>query len=122
MRHRTGRISPFTLILFVVLGISVIFVQRFGPYYWDFWQMKEITKTTARTWKILGRQLADEKLAYMMEERGLSDYIDPSFCDLTNSINGRRVHCSWEVDVYYPFSDTIRTLSFETEHVTGMDE
>ena len=45
MRSRTGGSNIVTLILVALLGASVAFVYRFGPYYWDFWQMKEVTKT-----------------------------------------------------------------------------
>ena len=58
MRSRTGGSNIVTLILVVLLGASVSFVINFGPYYWDFWQMKEVTKTTVRTWKIVGAQRA----------------------------------------------------------------
>jgi hypothetical protein len=121
MLHRRGRISLFTLLLFLGIGVGVVGTNRFGPYYWDYWQMKEITKSTARTWRVLGRKAADEKLSTMIEDRGLSDYIDPSFCDIHEVASGYRVQCSWEVDVYYPFSDTIRVLSFETEYIAHMD-
>ena len=122
MGSRRGGISFFTLFLILVFASGVVLVQRFGPYYWDFWQMKEITKTTARTWKMFGRQEADAKLATMIEDRDLLDYLDPTFCDLIDQNQGVRVHCSWEVDVYYPFSEKIRTLAFETEHFESMDD
>ena len=122
MRQRKGRISLFSLILLLVIAAGIVGTKRFGPYYWDYWQMKEITKTTARTWRILGMQAATEKLGVMLQDRGLSDYIDASFCDLSEFRDGYRVACSWEVDVYYPFSETIRTLSFSTEHVAQMDD
>jgi hypothetical protein len=121
MRQRRGRISLFTLLLLIGIAAGIAGTHRFGPYYWDYWQMKEITKSTARTWRVLGRNAADEKLATMIEDRNLSDYIDPSFCDLHEVGSGFRVQCSWEVDVYYPFSESIRTLSFATEYVAHMD-
>ena len=122
MTSRRGGISFFSLFLIVILAVGVLLVHRFGPYYWDFWQMKEITKTTARTWKMFGRQEAEGKLATLIEDRGLVDYLDPTFCDLITQNKGVRVHCSWEVDVYYPFSENIRTLAFETEHFESMDD
>ena len=122
MRQRTGRISLPTVIVLLAFAAGVVGTQRFGPYYWDYWQMKEITKTTARTWRILGRQTALDKLRTMIDDRGMADYIDPSFCDLSEVRGGFRVECSWEVDVYYPFSESIRTLSFATEHFAQMDD
>jgi hypothetical protein len=122
MRHRTGRINLFTVVLVLAVAAGIVGTKRFGPYYWDYWQMKEITKSTARTWRVLGRQAADDKLATMIEDRGLADYIDPAFCDLKELNDGLRVQCSWVVDVYYPFSETIRSMSFETEYVAHMDD
>ena len=121
MRHRKGRINMFTVVLVLAVAAGIVGTKRFGPYYWDYWQMKEITKSTARTWRVLGRQAADDKLATMIEDRGLADYIDPSFCDLKEVNDGVRVQCSWVVDVYYPFSEKIRTLAFRTEHEEDMD-
>ncbi len=122
MASRTGRISLFSFVLILLIAGTVVMSQRFFPYYWDFWQMKEITKTTARTWKILGRQVADDKLATMIEDRGLSEYLDSSFCDMVDRSRGVYVHCSWEVDVYYPFSEKIKTLAFQTEHFQSLDD
>ncbi len=71
---------------------------------------------------MFGRQEAEGKLATLIEDRGLVDYLDPTFCDLITQNKGVRVHCSWEVDVYYPFSENIRTLAFQTEHFESMDD
>ena len=121
MTSRRGGISLFSLFLILILVAGVMLVHRFGPYYWDFWQMKEITKTTVRTWKIVGRQAGEDKLVAMIDDKGLAEYIDPAFCDFIDTRNTIRVHCSWEVDVYYPFSENIRTLAFRTEHEEDMD-
>ncbi len=121
MRSRTGGSNLVTLTLVLLLGASVAVVHRFGPYYWDFWQMKEVTKTTVRTWKIVGRPAGEAKLVAMIDEKGLAEYIDPAFCDFSDFRDVIRVHCSWEVDVYYPFSDKIRTLAFQTEHEEDKD-
>lgn len=122
MTSRRGGISFFSLFLILILIAGVSLVHRFGPYYWDFWQMKEITKTTARTWKMFGIKDAEAKLGTLIEDRGLVDYLDPTFCDLIDQNKGVRVQCSWEVDVYYPFSEKIRTLAFQTEHFESMDD
>ena len=53
MRSRRGGVSWFTLLLIGLLAGGTMLTHRFGPYYWDYWQMKEITKSTARTWKML---------------------------------------------------------------------
>ena len=116
MRGRRGGVSWFTLLMIVLMVGGTMLVYRFGPYYWDYWQMKEVTKSTARTWKMFGRQAGLEKLNALIEEKNLSDYLDSAFCDLIEHHDGVRVQCSWEVDVYYPFSDSYRTLSFRTEH------
>ena len=121
MRSRRGGISWFTLLLIGLLAGGTMLTHRFGPYYWDYWQMKEITKSTARTWKMFGREDGLDKLATLIDDRGLSDYLDPSFCDLIEHHDGVRVQCSWEVDVYYPFSEEYRTLSFQTEHFESVD-
>ena len=121
MRSRTGGSNLLTLILLLLIGGGVSMVYRFGPYYWDFWQMKEITKTAVRTWKVVGRQAGEDKLVAMIDDKGLAEYIDPAFCDFHEAQSAIRVHCSWEVDVYYPLSENIRTLAFRTEHEEDMD-
>jgi hypothetical protein len=121
MRKRAGRISFVTVILLLLIGTSVSVVYRFGPYYWDYWQMKEVTKTAVHTWKVVGRQASEDKLVAMIDDKNLAEYIDPSFCEFSDFRGSIRVHCSWEVDVYYPFSEKIRTLAFQTEHEEEMD-
>ena len=121
MRSRRGGFSALTLIVGLLVAATTVMVFRFGPYYWDYWQMKEITKSTVRTWKIVGRQAGEDKLVSMIDDKGLAEYIDPAFCDFVDTRSAIRVHCSWEVDVYYPFSESIRTLAFRTEHEEDMD-
>ena len=121
MRSRSGGFKPLTLILVFIIGSAITLVFRFGPYYWDYWQMKEITKTAVRTWKIVGRQAGEDKLVTMIDDKGLAEYIDPAFCDFHEAQRSIRVQCSWEVDVYYPLSENIRTLAFWTEHEEDMD-
>ncbi len=78
MRSRSGGFNLFTLFLVLLFGSIITLVFRFGPYYWDFWQMKEITKTAVRTWKIVGRQAGEDKLVTMIDDKGLAEYIDPA--------------------------------------------
>ena len=96
-------------------------VERFGPYYWDYWKMKEVTKTAALQWKVYSRKAAEEKLRSMLDDKDISQYIEPSYCQFEDRLNAVAVYCSWEVDVYYPFSENYRTLDFSTEHVVSMD-
>jgi len=121
MRQRGGRINLFTVIIILALAGTYVMVDRFGPYYWDYGLMKEATKSAVRTWKMAGRQAGEEKLSDMIEDKDMSDYIEASFCDFTEHAGTARVRCSWEVDVFYPFSDKTRTLSFYTEHEEEMD-
>jgi len=125
MRSRTaraGKANPLAIILILAAITAVIFVNRFGPYYWDYWKMKEVTKTAALHWKVYSKKAAVEKLDHMLtlDEFG-DDYIDPEFCSWEDLKSSLRVSCYWEVDVEYPFSDKIKTLVFVTEHVESMD-
>jgi len=112
----------FTLVMILAVLVGSLLAHRFGPYYWDYWKMKEITKTTALHWKVYSRKAAEEKLVYMLSEKEFGDnYIGPDFCGFSETSKTRTVWCSWEVEVNYPFSDHIRTLSFATEHAARMD-
>jgi hypothetical protein len=110
------------LVLIIATIVGFIFVNRFGPYYWDYWKMKEVTKTTALQWRVYSKKAAVEKLQHMLSlgEFG-DDYIDPAFCSLEDLKSSLRVSCYWEVDVEYPFSDRVRTLVFTTEHIETLD-
>ena len=121
-RNRIGRINGLAAVLIIAAVVAVIFVNRFGPYYWDYWKMKEVTKTVALHWKVYSKKAAVEKLDHMMslDEFG-DDYIEPGFCSWEELKSDLRVSCYWEVDVEYPFSDKIRTLVFTTEHTESVD-
>ena len=121
-RSRSGKVNALAFILIVGTIVGLIFAQRFGPYYWDYWKMKEITKTTALQWKVYSKKAAVDKMQHMLSLRQFGDdYIDPTFCNLEDLKNRLRVSCYWEVDVEYPFSDKVRTLAFATEHIESLD-
>jgi len=110
------------LVLIVATIVGLIFVNRFGPYYWDYWKMKEVTKTTALQWRVYSKKAAVEKLHHMLTPGEFGDdYIDPSFCSMEDLKSRLRVSCYWEVDVEYPLSDKVRTLVFTTEHIETLD-
>ena len=121
-RARTGRINFIAVVLIVAAIAAITFIYRFGPYYWDYWKMKEITKTTALQWKVYSKKAAEEKLRHMVSPSEFGDdYIEADLCHFEDGGKRLTVWCAWEVDVYYPFSENIKTLSFSTEHTESMD-
>jgi hypothetical protein len=118
---RAGRVNMFAVAMLVVFAAGALLVERFGPYYWDYWKMKEVTKTAALHWKVFSRKAAEEKLRSMLDDKEISEYIEPSYCIFEDGLKRGTVYCSWEVDVFYPFSDSYRTLDFHTEHTVQMD-
>lgn len=121
-RARTGGVNPLTMLIILAAFAAVVFVQRFGPYYWDYWKMKEVTKTAALHWKVYSKKAAVEKMDHMLSPGEFGDnYIEPGFCSWEDLSSSVRVSCYWEVDVEYPFSDKIKTLAFTTEHIESLD-
>jgi hypothetical protein len=119
--HRRGKINGLAVVLILGAFVAMVFVQRFGPYYWDYWKMKEVTKTAALHWKVYSQKAAVEKLEHMMSAKQFGDdYIEPGFCSWEDFKSEVRVSCYWEVDVEYPFSDKVHTLVFTTEHVESI--
>jgi len=118
---RAGRINMIAVVLLLVLASGILLLERFGPYYWDYWKMKEVTKTAALHWKVFSRKAAEEKLRLMLDDKDISEYIEPSYCKFQDKLKRATVFCSWEVDVYYPFSENFRTLDFYTEYTVEMD-
>ena len=121
MVMRAGRVNMFAVAMILTMALGALLTDRFGPYYWDYWKMKEVTKTAALHWKVFSKKAAIEKLRSMLEDKEISEYIEPSYCQFEDRLKGGVVSCSWEVDVYYPFSEKYRTLEFFTEHVVEMD-
>ena len=121
MHRRSGKISLFLIFVLLLMAAAVMMVRRFGPYYWDYWKMKEVTKTAALHWKMFGRPAGEEKLVGLLEDKEISDYIEPGYCEFVDRGDEKNVYCSWEVDVYYPFSEEYRTLSFETDAISTVD-
>ena len=81
---RSGRINMFAVLLVLAIAAGCMLVERFGPCYWDYWKMKEVAKTAALHWKMFGKKAGEEKLVGMLDAKDISDYIEPSYCELVN--------------------------------------
>lgn len=111
---RSGKVSVINILLFALLAGGALWAYLFSPYYIVYFKMKEITKSVMLDWVGLNEGKARRRLGEEFRRQDIPDYIETTFCDLKTVGNTKSVTCSWEVDVYYPFTDYYKTLSFET--------
>jgi hypothetical protein len=113
---RRGRISLVNVFLLLGLVAAAVLAWTFLPYYWDYMKMQEVTKSAVLEWDAWDeRRRAEDKLADLLDRRSIPDYIlaeDCQFLEEPDQIY--TVRCAWKVDVYYPFTQKFKTLSFET--------
>ena len=122
MSARRGRINFVGIAITAVIAAALGGAALFGPYYWDYLVVKEITRTVALTWEATGlHHKAEMKLDEEATNRELPDYIDyKSACTLAESGRMKVVNCAWVAHVYYPFTDYYKTLDFNvTSEVDG---
>jgi len=110
--RRSGRINILTILLLLIVVAAGEAAWLFGPYYWDYQVMKEITKSSAREWDALGEMKARAKLSHLLAKRGLDDYITERECNFEERGAVKVIDCRWVVDVYYPFTRYYKTLDF----------
>jgi hypothetical protein len=113
---RTGRISIVNVVFFLCFVAGAVVAYTFSPYYWDYLKMQEVTKSAVLEWDAWdSKPRAVTRLADELERREIPDYILDEDCEFIEEANQTyTVRCAWAVDVYYPFTDKFRTLSFET--------
>lgn len=100
MFSRRGRLNVNIVSGAISLGLVVLVGggALFGPYYWDYLTVKEITRSTALTY--LETELfkkAEEELHYQVQQRELPDYFDPTTMCVLNEDRKKRfvIRCEW---------------------------
>ena len=111
--RRQGKISIVGILMFLVAIVAALWGYLFMPYYLVYFKMKEITKSVMLDWVGLNEGKARRRLGEEFRRQEIPPYIELDFCELKTEGQERSVVCSWEVDVYYPFTDYYKTLEFE---------
>lgn len=117
MFSRRGRLNVNIVSGAIFLGLVALVGggALFGPYYWDYLTVKEITRSTALTYletEIF--QKAEQELQQQVQQRELPDYFDPNTMCTLNEDRKKLfvVRCEWTAYVYYPFTDYYKALHF----------
>lgn len=109
---RSGKINIIGILMVVAGTIGGVWLWRFGPYYYDHWEMNEVVKSAARTWKDLGVSHGRGRLLDEMKTRDLPTYLTEDMCNFTELGSRKTVTCEWRVDVAWPLIDRVEKLSF----------
>lgn len=112
-RRRQGKFNIVSLFFLVAILGSALWGYLFMPYYLVYFRMKEITKSVMLDWVGLNEGKARRRLGEEFRRQEIPDYVPMDLCELKTEGQERSVTCTWEVDVYYPFTDYYKTLSFE---------
>ena len=119
VRHaQSGRINLLTLLLIAALTGGIGYVVLFGPYYWDYLVMREVTQAAVLEWYNSESRAAGEKrLERELVKNDIPSYIDESHCGFDTDIDTDGhdiliVSCSWSAYVYYPYTDDFKQLDF----------
>ena len=113
-RTEAGRVNLIGLMITVVLAVGGLLAYLFAPYHLDYMNMKEVVSSASLAWyandaKSSGERKLEEQL------RGKEiDYITrKDNCSFEEAAGMFTTYCSWEVDVYYPFTDFYKTIWYE---------
>lgn len=111
-RGRAGKTNFLTILLVLVLAAGGLWAYVFGRYYLDFYNMKEVIRSSALAWHAnVSEQSGRVRLKQMLESKGI-DYVTPEDCSFTAQGNVFTVGCSYTVWAYYPFTEYYKTLNF----------
>ena len=92
---RSGKINFIGILIVLVGTVGGVWLWRFGPYHYDHWEMNEVVKSAARTWKDLGESHARGRLLDEMKTRDLPTYLTEEMCSFTELGSRKTVTCEW---------------------------
>ena len=105
------RILTPVLTIAVLAGLAWCYI--FGPYYVDDYRMQDVVGTTALTWAAYDETRAHHELVAQLRDREIPEYLTPESCSFYEDVGEVKVvDCQWMVDVYIPYTDVVRRLSF----------
>ena len=113
-RSRSGKMNIFGLILFLGLVAGLVLAYVFVPPWLVYVKMQEITESVVLDWEGLNEGKARRRLPEELRRQEVPEYITPEMCEFKQDGKNKEVSCYWEIDVYYPYTDYFKTLSFET--------
>ena len=112
---RSGKINFIAIILVLVLIMGGLFLHAFGAYYWDAMQMKEVARNACITFQERDETKGIQRLTQELYQRDIPDYIVEDDCDFIEKMGQHTVHCYWEVEKKWTFTNISRLMVFEVE-------
>lgn len=108
------------LIIAALLGLG--WCYYFGPYYIDAYKMKDVAGTAAISWAAFNEEKGHNELGQELKRREIPEYLTVENCSFYERPGDVKVvECTWYVDVYLPFTETARRLSFRVEQSATRD-
>ncbi len=114
---RSGKINFIAIILVLGLIFGGVFLHSFGAYYWDAEQMKEVARNACFTYQERDESRGLIRLTQELYQRDIPDYIVEDDCDFHERAGKHTVHCHWEVEKKWPFTNIARVMVFDVEAV-----
>lgn len=115
---RRGRSSPLGMVVLVGLIIGGFFLYLYGPMYWDYYNVKEISRQVAIEWK-QNQDLtwAKQSLIGDLKKKKVSYDVEDKSCRLRMVSQRFEINCEWTAYAEYPLiKKTIeKTFTLHTE-------
>lgn len=113
------RFLTFVLLVAALAGAG--WVWLFGPYWVDYYKMKEVVGSAALSWAAFNEPRGRQELAYGLRQREIPDYLTPEACTFYVENGDKVVDCAWTVDVVIPLVDDARRLHFQVIEAATAD-
>jgi len=113
-RQRQGRSTLGSLVTWLVVIAVIGAGYLFIPKWWDYQQMKEISRLVASEWHLSeNRGVARARLLRELENYGMPYYIPDTACRFEKDTQTSRVlYCEWNADVTIPFIEYTRMQTY----------
>ena len=108
-RRRIALALAVPLVALVVAAGVVL-----GPYVRDDLVLDRVVRAVALDWRDFGREAALERLQYELDHQGIGLQVGDDDCALEETGSGRRVACSWSVELGVPASERSVPLAFSS--------
>ena len=111
-----------TVVLVIALAFAVGWAWLFGPYWMDYYKMKDVAGSAALSWAAFDERKGHLELEMELRRREIPDDFRADSCRFYKEPGDVKVvDCAWAVDVVIPVVAQTRRLSFQVKQSATKD-
>lgn len=111
-----------TVVLIVALAFALGWAWLFGPYWMDYFRMKDVAGSAVLSWAAFDERKGHLELETELRRREIPDYFRADSCRFYKEPGDVKVvDCAWAVDVVIPVVAQTRRLSFQVKQSATKD-